>query len=55
MDYLGTMQNVWAGAQAFNSFDTLLAPFVRHDGLSYKYIKQTILQFVFGLIIASCC
>ncbi len=53
VNFLSTLQTEWAGAQAFNSFDTLLAPFVRHDGLSYKEIKQNIQQFVFGLNIAS--
>ena len=39
-NFLGTMQNEWAGAQAFSSFDTFLAPFVRVDALDYKHVKQ---------------
>ncbi|MEG1980156.1 MAG: ribonucleoside triphosphate reductase, partial [Victivallaceae bacterium] len=53
VNFLSTLQTEWAGAQAFNSFDTLLAPFVRHDQLSYTQIKQAMQQFVFGLNIAS--
>ena len=53
VNFLCTLQTEWAGAQAFSSFDTLLAPFVRDDGLNYKQIKQSIQQFVFGLNIAS--
>ena len=53
VNFLCTLQTEWAGAQAFSSFDTLLAPFVRHDNLNYKEIKQNIQQFVFGLNIAS--
>jgi len=53
VNFLSTLQTEWAGAQAFNSFDTFLAPFVRHDNLSYKDIKQNVQQFVFGLNIAS--
>lgn len=53
VNFLSTLQTEWAGAQAFSSFDTLLAPFVRRDRLSYKQIKQSIQQFVFGLNIAS--
>lgn len=48
-NYLCTLQTEWAGAQAVNSFDTLLAPFVREDGLDEKEVKQKIQQFVFGL------
>ncbi len=48
-----SLQNEWAGAQAFNSVDTLLAPFVRKDGLSYRQVKQAIQQFVYNLNIAS--
>ena len=43
------MQNEWAGAQAFSSFDTYLAPFVRADHLNYKQVKQCIQSFVFGV------
>ncbi len=53
VNFLCTLQTEWAGAQAFNSFDTLLAPFVREDKLSYAEIKQNMQQFVFGLNIAS--
>ncbi len=53
VNFLSTLQTEWAGAQAFNSFDTLLAPFVRADKLEYAQIKQCIQQFVFGLNIAS--
>lgn len=53
VNFLSTLQTEWAGAQAFNSFDTMLAPFVREDGLCYRQIKQSIQQFVFGLNIAS--
>ncbi len=53
VNFIGTLQNEWAGAQAFNSVDTYLAPFVRKDGLSYKQVKQAIQTFVFNLNIAS--
>ena len=53
VNFMCTLQTEWAGAQAFSSFDTLLAPFVRRDKLEYKKVKQTIQQFVFGLNIAS--
>lgn len=53
VNFLSTLQTEWAGAQAFNSFDTFLAPFVRRDNLNYTQIKQHIQQFVFGLNIAS--
>jgi ribonucleoside-triphosphate reductase len=53
VNFLSTLQTEWAGAQAFSSFDTLLAPFVRSDKLEYLEIKQNIQQFVFGLNIAS--
>ncbi len=49
VNFLGIMQNEWAGAQAFSSFDTYLAPFVRHDELSYAEVKQSIQAFVFGV------
>lgn len=48
VNFLGTMQNEWAGAQAFSSFDTFLAPYVKHDGLSYDEVKQLIQEFVFN-------
>ncbi len=53
VNFLCTLQTEWAGAQAFNSFDTLLAPFVRRDGLDYPGVKQAMQQFIFGLNIAS--
>ncbi|MBQ7246832.1 MAG: ribonucleoside triphosphate reductase [Lachnospiraceae bacterium] len=49
VNFLGIMQNEWAGAQAFSSFDTYLAPFVKIDNLSYKETKQCIESFVFGV------
>ena len=48
VNFLGILQNEWAGAQAFSSFDTYLAPFVRADNLTYKEVKQAIQAFVFG-------
>jgi ribonucleoside-triphosphate reductase len=49
VNFLGTLQNEWAGAQAFNNVDTYLAPFVRADGLDYRKVKQAIQKFVFNL------
>lgn len=49
VNFLGIMQNEWAGAQAFSSFDTYLAPFVKLDRLSYKEVKQCIQSFVYGV------
>ncbi len=49
VNFLGIMQNEWAGAQAFSSFDTYLAPFVKVDNLSYKQVLQCIERFVFGV------
>ena len=49
VNFLGIMQNEWAGAQAFSSFDTYLAPFVKVDHLTYKEVKQCIQSFVFGV------
>ncbi|NLB85045.1 MAG: ribonucleoside triphosphate reductase, partial [Acholeplasmataceae bacterium] len=49
VNFLGIMQNEWAGAQAFSSFDTYLAPFVKIDNLSYDEVKQAIQSFVFGV------
>ena len=48
-NFLGIMQNEWAGAQAFSSFDTYLAPFVKVDNLSYKEVKQCIQSFIYGV------
>ena len=53
VNFLGTMQNEWAGAQAFSSFDTYLAPYVRKDALGYESVKQAVQTFVFNLNIAS--
>ena len=49
VNFIGIMQNEWAGAQAFSSFDTYLAPFVKVDDLTQKEIKQCVQSFVFGL------
>ncbi|MCQ2558859.1 MAG: ribonucleoside triphosphate reductase [Oscillospiraceae bacterium] len=49
VNFLGIMQNEWAGAQAFSSFDTYLAPFVKADGLTQKEVKQCIQSFIFGV------
>ena len=49
VNFLGIMQNEWAGAQAFSSFDTYLAPFVKADNLSYKEVKKCIEAFVYGV------
>ncbi len=49
VNFLGIMQNEWAGAQAFSSFDTYLAPFVKADNLSYREVKQCIQSFIYGV------
>ena len=49
VNFLGIMQNEWAGAQAFSSFDTYLAPFVKIDNLSYKEVKQCLQSFIYGV------
>ena len=49
VNFLGIMQNEWAGAQAFSSFDTYLAPFVKADNLSYREVKQDIQSFIYGV------
>ncbi len=49
VNFLGIMQNEWAGAQAFSSFDTYLAPFVKVDNLSYREVKKCIESFIFGV------
>lgn len=49
VNFLGIMQNEWAGAQAFSSFDTYLAPFVKVDDLSQKDVKQCVQSFVYGM------
>lgn len=49
VNFLGIMQNEWAGAQAFSSFDTYLAPFVKADNLSYEEVKKCIESFIYGV------
>lgn len=53
VNFLGTLQNEWAGAQAFSSFDTYLAPFVRVDNLSYDEVKQNVQEFIYNLNVPS--
>jgi ribonucleoside-triphosphate reductase (formate) len=53
VNFLGTLQNEWAGAQAFSSFDTYMAPFVRVDGLSYPQVKQAIQELIYNLNVPS--
>ena len=53
VNFFYTLQGEAAGAQAFSSFDTLLAPFVRYDGLEYKEVKQALQEFVFNLNVAT--
>lgn len=53
VNFLGIMQNEWAGAQAFSSFDTYLAPFVKGDHLTYREVKKCIESFIFGVNIPS--
>ena len=53
VNFLGTLQNEWAGAQAFSSFDTYMAPFVRNDGLCYEEVRQHIQELVFNLNVPS--
>ncbi len=49
VNFLGIMQNEWAGAQAFSSFDTYLAPFVKADNLTYQEVKKCIESFIYGV------
>ncbi|MFA6810637.1 MAG: ribonucleoside triphosphate reductase [Desulfoplanes sp.] len=49
VNFLGTLQNEWAGAQAFNNIDTLLAPYIGIDNLSYEQVKQEMQKFIFNL------
>lgn len=49
VNFLGTMQNEWAGAQAFSSFDTYMAPYVRKDALNYEQVKQNMQELIFNL------
>jgi anaerobic ribonucleoside-triphosphate reductase len=53
VNFLGTMQNEWAGAQAFSSFDTYMAPFVRIDNLSYEEVRQGIQELIYNLNVPS--
>lgn len=53
INFIGTLQNEWAGAQAFNSVDTLLAPFVRKDQLTYKQVRQAMQGLIFNLNVPS--
>jgi ribonucleoside-triphosphate reductase len=53
VNFLGTLQNEWAGAQAFSSFDTYMAPFIRHDKLSYQQVKQAIQELIYNLNVPS--
>ncbi|NLF05824.1 MAG: ribonucleoside triphosphate reductase [Actinomycetales bacterium] len=53
VNFLGTMQNEWAGAQAFSSFDTYMAPFVRLDQLSYDEVRQGIQELIYNLNVPS--
>ena len=53
VNFLGTLQNEWAGAQAFSSFDTYMAPFVRRDAMSYDAVKQCIQELIYNLNVPS--
>ena len=53
VNFLGTMQNEWAGAQAFSSFDTYLAPYVRKDGLDYAQVRQSLQELIYNLNVPS--
>ncbi|THF58645.1 ribonucleoside triphosphate reductase [Pseudothauera rhizosphaerae] len=53
VNFLGTMQNEWAGAQAFSSFDTYMAPFVRKDGMRYEEVRQHIQELIYNLNVPS--
>ena len=53
VNFLGTLQNEWAGAQAFSSFDTYMAPFVRLDGMTYAQVKQCMQELIFNLNVPS--
>ncbi len=53
VNFLGTLQNEWAGAQAFSSFDTYMAPFVRKDGLGYTQVRQYIQELIYNLNVPS--
>ncbi|WP_045679832.1 ribonucleoside triphosphate reductase [Martelella endophytica] len=53
VNFLGTLQNEWAGAQAFSSFDTYMAPFIRKDNLSYEEVLQSIQELIYNLNVPS--
>ncbi len=53
VNFLGTLQNEWAGAQAFSSFDTYMAPFIRKDNLPYSQVKQYIQELIYNLNVPS--
>ena len=53
VNFLGTLQNEWAGAQAFSSFDTYMAPFIRQDGMAYKEVRQCIQELIYNLNVPS--
>ena len=53
VNFLGTLQNEWAGAQAFSSFDTYMAPFVRLDDMTYAQVKQCMQELIFNLNVPS--
>jgi anaerobic ribonucleoside-triphosphate reductase len=53
VNFLGTLQNEWAGAQAFSSFDTYMAPYVRKDGLSYAEVRQYMQELIYNLNVPS--
>ncbi|MDU3295579.1 MAG: ribonucleoside triphosphate reductase, partial [Pseudomonas aeruginosa] len=53
VNFLGTLQNEWAGAQAFSSFDTYLAPYVRKDRLDYASVRQALQEFIYNLNVPS--
>ena len=53
VNFLGTLQNEWAGAQAFSSVDTYLAPFIRKDNMSYDRVRQDIQEFIYNLNVPS--
>ncbi len=53
VNFLGTLQNEWAGAQAFSSFDTYMAPFVRKDGMSFREVRQCMQELIYNLNVPS--
>ncbi len=53
VNFLGTLQNEWAGAQAFSSFDTYMAPFIRLDNMTYRQVKQQIQELIYNLNVPS--